>query len=247
MRPPTPDLTTPDRPIGGPRSPRRALVGPVSDHDPIDRWAVVRMTGPGASPPTPTGRDHTADDALASRAATDVGRWTLTAFAFPPAGLLAITAVSRVDDPVAALLGGLIAGLGIGAGQWLALRRWTGHPGRLLMWWAGGTGAGLAAGLTVGAHVVGYGTTPADLAVVGLCSGAAVGLAQGVALLRAQVLPARLALQWGAAQPALWTLGWLVTEAFGIEVERQFAVFGATGALASSLLAGVVLRWLRTR
>ena len=33
---------------------------------------------------------------------------------------------------------------------------------------------------------------------------------------------------WAAAMPLLWALGWTVTITGGIDVDRQFAVFGTT-------------------
>jgi hypothetical protein len=44
--------------------------------------------------------------------------------------------------------------------------------------------------------------------------------------------------------PALWALGWTVTTLAGIDVDRQFTVFGAYGALAFSALSGLLLHRL---
>ena len=52
---------------------------------------------------------------------------------------------------------------------------------------------------------------------------------------------------WAGAVSAAWALGWAVTTAAGIDVERQYAVFGASGALvASGLLGALAARLLRT-
>lgn len=192
--------------------------------------------------------DPATDRQLAPPAATvgGIGRWTATALAFPPAGLLAITAVTQVDDPVAAVGGGLLAGAGIGLGQWVALRPWSARPERLAAAWIGGTSLGLAVGLTIGTAAVGYDTSVPSLAVVGLASGAAIGVAQARALGVGHVVrdPATRR-WWAAAMPLLWALGWVVTASAGVDVERQYAVFGASGALVSSLLGAVLLRRLR--
>jgi hypothetical protein len=45
--------------------------------------------------------------------------------------------------------------------------------------------------------------------------------------------------------PLLWALGWTVTTAGGIDVDRQFAVFGAYGAITFMALSGVLLDRLR--
>ena len=54
--------------------------------------------------------------------------WTVAFVSFPIAGIAAQAAAGRVNDAVAALLGGLIAGAVIGTGQWLAARRLLGDP-----------------------------------------------------------------------------------------------------------------------
>jgi hypothetical protein len=72
---------------------------------------------------------------------------------FPIGGYLADLVVNGVDSIGAALAGGLIAGLVIGAAEWFALRRWV-------SWlWIAATSIGMAAGLTAGAALVGYGTS----------------------------------------------------------------------------------------
>jgi hypothetical protein len=46
---------------------------------------------------------------------------------------------------------------------------------------------------------------------------------------------------WVVTMPALWALGWVVTEAAGIDVEKQFTVFGASGTVVFAILSGVLL------
>jgi hypothetical protein len=45
--------------------------------------------------------------------------------------------------------------------------------------------------------------------------------------------------------PLLWALGWTVTAAAGVGVDRQYAVFGAFGAITFMDLSGVMLDRLR--
>jgi hypothetical protein len=72
-------------------------------------------------------------------------------FSFPIGGYLADVVVDGVDSVGAALVGGLIAGLIIGAAEWFALRRWV-------SWlWIVATSIGMSAGLTAGAALVDYG------------------------------------------------------------------------------------------
>jgi hypothetical protein len=99
----------------------------------------------------------------------------------------------------------------------------------------------MSIGLAIGAWVVGYGTSLGQLALMGFITGIPLGAAQAW-LLRDRVANAWV---WGAAVPLLWALGWTVTTAGGIDVDRQFAVFGAYGAITFMALSGVLLDRLR--
>ncbi|HYO35911.1 MAG TPA: hypothetical protein VER97_07545 [Geodermatophilus sp.] len=156
-------------------------------------------------------------------------RWAATALAFPVGGLLS-RLPGPVDSPAAALLAGAVAGGVLGLAHGLALGRRTALV-------ALSSAAGLAAGLAVGGALVGWDTTPGALAVQGLVSGAAVGTAQYPALIGP--LGARAAL-WPLVTAAAWSLGWLTTAAAGVDVERQYAVFGATGAVVATALTGLL-------
>ncbi|SHN88411.1 hypothetical protein SAMN05660350_04496 [Geodermatophilus obscurus] len=158
--------------------------------------------------------------------------WTAGFLAFPLAGLAGTAVVGRVDSPVAALVGGAVAGLGIGLGQTLASR------GRLdIRRWVPATGIGMGLGLLLGAVVVGYRTSLSDLALLGALTGAVLGPAQSLALPRGT----RSRWVWAAALPALWALGWTTTTLGGISVDEQFTVFGAYGAITFSALSGLLL------
>jgi hypothetical protein len=163
--------------------------------------------------------------------------WTAAFVSFPIAGIAAGLAVGRINDAVAALVGGLIAGAVIGFGQWLAARRLLGDPRA----WIAATAAAMGIGLLAGAWAVGYGTSIGDLALMGAITGVPVGAVQGF-LLRDRVARSWV---WAAAMPLLWALGWAVTTAAGIGVDRQYAVFGAFGAITFMALSGVVLDRLR--
>jgi hypothetical protein len=165
--------------------------------------------------------------------------WLPTFLGFPAGGLAAELIVGPVDSLGPALAGGAITGAVLGAVQWVALRR-TG-PGPEL--WIAATTAGLAAGLGLGASAVNYETTTGALAVQGLIGGAAIGIAQA-AVLYPQL--GRAALAWPPLLAALWALGWTITATVGVDVEKQYTVFGSTGALAvtagSSVLAIALAR-----
>jgi hypothetical protein len=125
----------------------------------------------------------------------------------------------------------------IGTGQWLAARRLLGDP----LAWIAATAAAMGIGLLAGAWAAGYGTSIGELALVGAITGLPLGAAQAF-LLRDRVARSWV---WAAAMPLLWALGWTVTAAAGIGVDRQYAVFGAFGAITFMALSGVVLDRLR--
>jgi hypothetical protein len=163
--------------------------------------------------------------------------WTAGLLAFPVAGVAGTAVAGHVDSPLAALTGGAIAGLVIGAGQALASRRRL-DPRR----WIPATTVGMGLGLFLGAAAVGYRTSLASLALMGAVTGLLLGAAQTLALPRTTHRWA-----WAAAMPALWALGWTVTTLAGIDVDRQFTVFGAYGAAAFSALSGLLLQFVAPR
>ena len=156
---------------------------------------------------------------------------------FPLAGIATQATVGRINDAVAALVGGLVAGAVIGTGQWLAARRRLGDS----LAWIAATAAAMGIGLLAGAWVVGYGTSIGELALMGAITGVPLGAVQAF-LLRDRVARSWV---WAAAIPLLWALGWAVTTAARVGVDRQYAVFGAFGAITFMALSGVVLDRLR--
>jgi hypothetical protein len=162
--------------------------------------------------------------------------WTAGFLAFPIAGALATAVTGRINDFGSALIGGMVAGAVIGTGQWLVARRLL-DP----QTWIPATAVAMGIGLGVGAWVVGYGTSLGELALMGAITGIPLGAAQAY-LLRDRVANAWV---WAAAVPLLWALGWTVTTAGGINVDQQFAVFGAYGAITFMALSGILLDRLR--
>jgi hypothetical protein len=135
---------------------------------------------------------------------------------FPIGGYLADLVVDGVDSVAAALVGGLIAGLVIGAAEWFALRRWV-------SWlWIAATSIGMAAGLTVGAAVVDYGIGRGELLLMGAVTALGVGALQALVLARS---PVSGALWWAVANPPAWALGWLVTS-YGLVKRTVYAGIG---------------------
>jgi hypothetical protein len=153
--------------------------------------------------------------------------------AFPVAGYAGWGIGGHVDGVGPALIGGAISGAGIGLVQWLFLKRDL----NMSPAWILATSVALAAGLSIGAVVVGYETTPSQLAIMGAISGAAVGIVQGI------LLRNRFSLWhvWMVAMPVMYAIAWLVTESFGIDVANQFTVFGASGSVVFGLLSGLLM------
>jgi len=159
-------------------------------------------------------------------------RWLVTFVGFPLGGLLS-EVVGPVDAPAAAIVGGALTGLTVGAVQAWALWPDGIAPGP----WIGATVAGFAVGLGGGAAAVDYGTSAGDLAIQGAICGLGVGLAQAL-VLRGRL--GGLAFLWAPALAAVWALGWTITSAIGVDVERQYTVFGSSGAIAVTLLTMVL-------
>src|SRR5829696_1775081 len=158
--------------------------------------------------------------------------WTAGFLAFPIAGLAGTAVAGRVDHPLAALSGGAVAGLVLGAGQTLASR------GRLdIRKWAPVTALGMGLGLLLGAAAVGYQTALGDLVLMRALTGLVLGPAQALVLPRGT----RMRWLWAAAVPPLWALGWTATTLGGIDVDRQWTIFGAYGAITFSALSGLLL------
>jgi len=155
--------------------------------------------------------------------------------AFPVAGYIGWKVGGRVDAVDAALVGGALTGVGLGAVQWWAAKGALGRSAA----WIGASAVGYAVGLAAGAALAGYDTDLGALALMGLVSGAALGAAQGLVLARQG--RRALALPWAVAMPVLFALGWSVASVTGIGVDDQFTVFGAGGALLFMLLSGLLV------
>ena len=141
-----------------------------------------------------------------------------------------------------------MTGLVVGIGQSLVaqglrgpglVRRGVIRPGR----WIPATTLGMAVGLPIGAAAAGYGTSLADLALMGVLTGVPLGIAQALALPPA----VRWRWLWAVTTPVLWALGWTVTTLVGVDVEAQYTIFGSTGAVVFSALSGLVLLALLRR
>jgi hypothetical protein len=159
-------------------------------------------------------------------------RWVATFVGFPLGGVAARLAVGDIDSSTTAVVGGAVAGAVHGLAQaaigGIDRARWP-H-------WVAATAAGFGVGLGLGAAAVGFETDTASLVVMGAITGAGVGLAQAMAV------PMRVIdrLSWALTTPALWALGWLITSQVIVDADRQHAVFGSSGAITVSAVAGLL-------
>ena len=104
--------------------------------------------------------------------------------------------------------------------------------------WILATALGVALGDALGALLTGAGTEIGDLLINGLATGLAVGLLQWGLVLRGR-LP--LASLWAPLVAVAWPLGWTVPWAIGVDVERGYYVFGASGALVFAAITGLAM------
>jgi hypothetical protein len=145
-------------------------------------------------------------------------RWVGSFIGFPLAGLAAKAVTGPIDSSAAAVVGGLAAGATLGA-------------------WTAATAFGTSAGLALGSTAVDFATDTSSLVAMGAITGVGIGLAQ------AAVMPGSPArrVTWAVVTPILWALGWLITSQVIVDVDAQYANFGATGAIVATLLGGLVL------
>jgi hypothetical protein len=197
-----------------------------------------------AAPPASSLDPHTklADGSPVAMRGSDQGasifpgwRWAAVALAFPIAGLIGRAVGGPVDAAGAALIGGAVTGAGLGAALWLAGREAFGRA----VAWVGASAAGYGVGLAAGAALVDYETDLGSLAAMGAVTGVVLGAAQGLAL--AAQGRRRLAVAWGGAMPALLAIGWSASTLIGVDVDDQFTVFGAAGAIVFTVLSGLLL------
>jgi hypothetical protein len=160
--------------------------------------------------------------------------WMLAFLGFPLGGYLAFVLVGSVEGAVSGALGGALAGAVVGAAQWLVLRRYL----RVGPEWILATALGVAIGDALGALLTGAGTGLGSLLITGLATGVAAGLLQWGLFLRGRLLLASL---WPPVVAIAWPVGWTVTWAFGIDVERGYYAFGASGALVFAAITGLAM------
>lgn len=163
-------------------------------------------------------------------------KWLLTMIGFPIGGGIASALVGSVTGPGRGAVAGIIAGAVVGAAQWLVLRQAL--PISAL--WIPATAVGLSAGLALGVAVLGTKTVGLALLLRAAVTGIVLGVFQWV-LLRQHLA---LAGWWVPAIAIGWTAGWTLTRTVGVDLSRDWAVFGISGAAVFAALSGLALTWL---
>ena len=135
-------------------------------------------------------------------------------------------------------MGGAIVGAVVGLSQALGSRALLPGSALPIGRWVAATTVGMGIGLAAGAVLVDFATSVPALAVMGTVTRAVLGVAQALALPRSLATGLLARVMWAAATSAVLAIGWTVTALAGVSVERQFAVFGATGALVATALIG---------
>jgi hypothetical protein len=105
------------------------------------------------------------------------------------------------------------------------------------MAWILATAAGLMGGVAAGAALVDYQTDLASLAAQGAVTGALVGIAQAIVVVRRLGV---LAFAWPLFLSGTFATGWAITTSAGIDVDQQFTIFGSSGAVAATVLTAVL-------
>ena len=169
-----------------------------------------------------------------------IGRWMVSFLGYPLGGYAAFLLTGRVDGLGPALAGGFITGVVLGAFQVTSMVSARPRP----LAWILATGVGLMAGVTAGAGLVDYQTDLTSLVLQGAVTGALIGLAQSVILVPRL---GALAFIWPFFLSGTLAIGWAVTTSIGIDVDQQFTIFGASGALVTTLLTAVLPLALHSR
>jgi len=160
----------------------------------------------------------------------------LTFFAVPIGGGLAYLLFRSMEGRSKADHWRFVTGLVLGAAQWLVLRQTIPLSG----WWIVATSIGLAIGLALSVAWTGTSIELRPLIVRAVLTGGMIGVAQWL-LLRRHVAMAGL---WIVVVAIGWALGWAVTRAAGVDLSKDWLVFGASGALAFAALTGLALLYL---
>ncbi|MCU0475869.1 MAG: hypothetical protein MUC99_07125 [Anaerolineae bacterium] len=158
-------------------------------------------------------------------------RWVVAFLGFPVGGLAATSLIGVLENPLDGLLGGLIAGAGIGLAHGLALRA--------SLWrWALASALGLGVGVWAGVVLFSASHDLATILMRAPLAGLGLGAAQAV-LVRGTL---RLAWAWPLLTAGMFVAAWWVSAlVITTNLQAGFVVFGASGALLYQGVTGLAL------
>lgn len=154
-------------------------------------------------------------------------RFIPTLLAFPIGGEIVILTIGGVNTSFKALLGGAIAGFSVGLIQFFALRGFG-----ITIHWIWSSALALSVSSFALAATLGFETSTSELAVKGLITGLFVGAAQALS----QRTHLGGFILWGVATSLTWATAWVITSKVIVDADSQYAIFGSSGALVSTLI-----------
>lgn len=166
--------------------------------------------------------------------------WIVAFLGFPIGGSLSQLVVGPIDTIVKGALGGLITGAVIGLAEWLVLRQ---ALPALDLRWALATGIGMALGLGLGVALFGIETDGNQMILRAAVTGLAIGIAQWLVLREFVDSSAWWVLVMGGG----WAIAWTITRAFGVDMTKNWSVFGSSGAIIFQIITAIALRLLLVR
>lgn len=159
-------------------------------------------------------------------------RWSATILAFPIGGWIASVVVGAPTGVLAASLAALIAGIVLGAVQWLAI---ASH----VSWqWVVATAVGFTVGAAVSFALFEGSIALVDLSLAGLVTGSFIGVGQGLVFRRGW----RAVALWTASTGVSWAVGWAISLLVISSNASGYIVFGLSGAAVVTLATGLTLR-----
>jgi hypothetical protein len=150
----------------------------------------------------------------------------LSTLAFPVSGTIALLVTGPAKSIKATLIGGALVGTILGFIYGYILKGYIDMPIIL------GSAVALALSNTIAMSFNKYTTSFKSLLQLGLISGIALGLTQGLLLGNAY---------WGIAIAIGWIVGWPLMKKIGIDVDKQYHIFGLIPALLLNILLVVFI------
>lgn len=161
-------------------------------------------------------------------------RWVPTLLAFPMGGGIAKVIFGSASSTLKSVGGGVIVGLTVGLIQFLALKKFG-----ISTSWITATAIATTAAALLNSYVFSFKFDSASLTGAGLIAGLLVGAAQALS----QSRDLKFALVWTIGTGVAWSLAWFITSKVIVDPEAQYQIFGSSGALVATVGLGFVLKY----